>query len=95
VASSGIEALEKVTANPVDIILMDLRMPDMDGLEATRRIRDMSDPKLAGIKIVAFTGDVMKETVQECYDVGMDGVIAKPIDIQEVNKVLARLTRLD
>ncbi len=93
VASSGIEALEKVADNPIDIILMDLRMPGMDGLEATRRIRDMSDPKLAGIKIVAFTGDVMKETVQKCYDVGMDGVIAKPIDIHEVNKVLARLTK--
>jgi two-component system, sensor histidine kinase and response regulator len=91
VVSSGKEALEKVAANPVNIILMDLRMPDMDGLEATRRIRANSDPRLAEMKIVAFTGDVMKETVLQCEEAGMDGVIAKPIDIQEVNRMLSNL----
>ncbi len=55
---------------------MDLRMPGMDGFETTERIRKLPDSKIAATKIVAFTGDVMKETVQQCLDIGMDGVIA-------------------
>ncbi len=91
VASSGFEALKKITEQPFDIILMDLRMPEMDGLETTSQIRSMSDKKIASTKIIAFTGDVMKETVQQCEAIGMDGVIAKPIDIHEVNRVIANV----
>jgi two-component system, sensor histidine kinase len=91
VASSGFEALKKIDEQPFDIILMDLRMPEMDGLEATSQIRSMSDKKIASTKIIAFTGDVMKETVQQCEAIGMDGVIAKPIDIHEVNRVIANV----
>jgi signal transduction histidine kinase/CheY-like chemotaxis protein len=94
VASSGVEALEKIAVTPIDVILMDLRMPYMDGLETTHLIRNASDPVMAQTKIVAFTGDVMKDTVQQCLDVGMDGVIAKPIDIQEINHVISKLVSL-
>jgi signal transduction histidine kinase/ActR/RegA family two-component response regulator len=90
-ASSGPEALAKISENSFDVILMDLRMPKMDGFETTKRIRKLSDKKLAKIKIVAFTGDVMKDTVQQCLDIGMDGVIAKPIVINEINRVLSSL----
>ncbi|MBF0196026.1 MAG: response regulator [Magnetococcales bacterium] len=91
VASNGKEALEKISENQIDVILMDLRMPEMDGLETTRRIRASSNTKIAKVKIVAFTGDVMKETVTQCMAAGMDGVIAKPIDIQEINQTLCKL----
>ncbi|MBF0448813.1 MAG: response regulator [Magnetococcales bacterium] len=91
VASSGQEAIEMVASNPVDFILMDLRMPKMDGLETARRIQGLRDPRLDKTKIVAFTGDVMKETIQLCRDAGMVDIIAKPIDIQEVNRTLASL----
>ncbi|MBF0194462.1 MAG: response regulator [Magnetococcales bacterium] len=90
--SSGKEAMMKIVEQPFDVILMDLRMPDMDGLETTRRICSSTDPRIASTKIVAFTGDVMKATVKLCREVGMEDVIAKPIDIQEVNRVLSRLS---
>ncbi len=82
--------LKKIEEQYFDVILMDLRMPIMDGLEATKQIRKMSDQKIASTKIIAFTGDVMKDTIQQCYGIGMDGVIAKPIDIHEVNQVIAK-----
>ncbi len=90
-ASSGLEALDMLNSQRVDVILMDLRMPGLDGLEATERIRSMPDPELAAVKIIAFTGDVMKETVASCKEVGMDGIIAKPINISELNAALARM----
>ncbi|MBF0383244.1 MAG: response regulator [Magnetococcales bacterium] len=91
VASGGVEAIKKVQEKQIDIILMDLRMPIMDGFEATRQIRAISDHKLANLKIIAFTGDVMKETVQRCLKSGMDAVIAKPVDINEINKVFSSM----
>ena len=91
VASNGPEALKKVTKHTFDVILMDLRMPYMDGFETTQHIRLLPDKTIASTKIVAFTGDVMKETVQKCLDNGMDDVIAKPVDIAEINRVLSSL----
>ena len=91
VASNGLEALEQIDHNTIDVILMDLRMPGMDGFETTQSIRNLSNKKIASTIIVAFTGDVMKETVQRCLDSGMDAVIAKPIDIAEINQTLSSL----
>jgi signal transduction histidine kinase/CheY-like chemotaxis protein len=90
-ASSGSEALEKVAQRSFDVILMDLRMPEMDGFETTMCIRSLPDKRVATTKIVAFTGDVMKETVRKCLDGGMDDIIAKPIDIIKINRILAAL----
>ncbi|MGN7611430.1 response regulator [Magnetococcales bacterium HHB-1] len=70
---------------------MDLHMPGMGGLETARHIYASSDPRVASTKIVAFTADVMKDTVQLCHEVGMEDIIAKPIDIQKVNHVFSRL----
>jgi signal transduction histidine kinase/ActR/RegA family two-component response regulator len=91
-ASSGAEALEKLDNHKFDVILMDLRMPNMDGFETAKRIRMLSDKKVATLKIVAFTGDVMQETVKRCLESGMDAVVAKPIDVAEINKVLTSLS---
>ncbi|MBF0383644.1 MAG: response regulator [Magnetococcales bacterium] len=92
VASSGKEALEKIAVHEFDVILMDLRMPEMDGFATSKLIRQSPDKRIAETKIVAFTGDVMKETVQKCLDIGMDSVVAKPINIFEINRVLISLT---
>ena len=83
--------MEQIVQHSFDVILMDLRMPVMDGIETTQRIRNLPNKKIASTIIVAFTGDVMKETIQHCKDSGMDGVIAKPIDIVEINRVLTSL----
>jgi CheY-like chemotaxis protein/anti-sigma regulatory factor (Ser/Thr protein kinase) len=91
VASNGKEALEKINIETFNVVLMDLRMPGMDGFQTTQLIRALPDKKIASVKVFAFTGDVMKETVRQCLDNGMDGVIAKPINIHEVNRVFASI----
>jgi CheY-like chemotaxis protein len=90
-ASDGFEALEKFSNKRFDVVLMDLRMPRMDGFETTLQIRSMEAKDKDPVKIVAFTADVMKDTVQRCMSGGMDGVIAKPIDVEEVNRTLSDL----
>lgn len=75
-AEQGIRLAE---ANPPDLILMDISMPSMDGLDATRRLRAM--PHLNQIPIVAVTANVMKGDREETLQAGCDGYIPKPIDI--------------
>jgi CheY-like chemotaxis protein len=72
----GDAAVEKVMADRFDAVLMDVRMPRLDGLEATRRLR------AAGVRvpIVAFTADAVAEHRSECIASGCDGYIAKPVD---------------
>ena len=77
-ACDGQEALDVVARQPFDLILMDVRMPRMDGLEATRRIRDMPGPERA-LAIVAMTADAMPEDVARCMAAGMNAHMPKPI----------------
>jgi signal transduction histidine kinase/ActR/RegA family two-component response regulator len=74
----GIEAIEAVRNQPYDLVLMDVHMPVMDGLEATRRIRTMPPP-LCDLHIIALTASVMPEDVEMCFDAGMDDFLRKPI----------------
>ena len=75
----GVEAVEAVQAEPFDLVLMDVRMPRMDGLEATRRIRAL--PGDAGqLAVVAMTADAMPEDVVRCLSSGMNAHLAKPVD---------------
>jgi signal transduction histidine kinase/DNA-binding response OmpR family regulator len=79
-ASSGAEAIALVGAQPArafDVVLMDVRMPGMDGLEAARRIRALGDGR-GDVPIIALTALAFAENVQECHDTGMDGHLAKP-----------------
>jgi len=79
-AANGIEALAVWETNPVDCILMDLQMPDMDGLEATRRIREKEKNLTRRTLIIGLTGYGKKEDVDRCYAAGMDAYLQKPID---------------
>lgn len=94
VAGDGIEALEAVRQRPYDIIFMDVRMPRMDGLEATRRIRQLSGPA-AHTPIVAMTAGAMQGDETGCLEAGMDGFLAKPIDRRKLYEALERFAGAD
>lgn len=87
VAVDGAEAVEKVShslENPYEVILMDIQMPVMDGIEATKAIRAMSDPHLAKVPIIATTANVFEEDCQRVLSAGMNGHLGKPIDIDKL-----------
>ncbi|MBQ6594585.1 MAG: response regulator [Clostridia bacterium] len=73
------------------LIFMDVQMPEMNGLDATRAIRKLEDPWASSIPIVAMTADAFSENVTECLNAGMNGHIAKPIDIKLVIKEIRRI----
>jgi CheY-like chemotaxis protein len=85
-AENGPDAIKLAENNLYDIILMDLRMPGMNGLEATRRIRKLDNPLHSQVPIVALTADVVKDTLQECLNNGMQRVLTKPIVLGELNR---------
>jgi CheY-like chemotaxis protein len=71
---------------------MDVQMPEMNGLDATRAIRSMEDSWASSIPIVAMTADAFSENVTECLNAGMNGHIAKPVDMKLVIKEIRRTT---
>jgi signal transduction histidine kinase/DNA-binding response OmpR family regulator len=89
-AQNGLEAVEIMAASPdkYDAVLMDVQMPKMDGLEATRLIRAMSARWYQKIPIIAMTAHVFKSDIEECLMAGMNDHIGKPIDIDDVLKKL-------
>ena len=83
VVGNGLEALHQVQANHYDLVLMDIQMPEMDGVAATLEIRALAGP-VARIPILAMTANVMSEQIRHYRSAGMDGVIAKPIHLAEL-----------
>lgn len=90
VAENGVIAVEKVSHTDFDIILMDVQMPVMNGYEATKAIRDLSNGK-SQIPIIAMTANVMKEEVERCYEAGMNDFIGKPFDIEDLLSKIKKL----
>lgn len=88
-AASGAEALERLAERPFDLLLLDVHMPDMSGIEVALRIRqherDTAAPRLA---IFALTASATAKDRQACLDAGMDGVLTKPFRIEELGEVL-------
>ena len=92
-AVNGQEALEKVSASSpgyYSLVLMDIRMPVMGGYEASRKIRSIDRPDLRQLPIIAMTADAFTEDKQRALDAGMNGHIAKPIDLRELYNILGK-----
>jgi two-component system sensor histidine kinase/response regulator len=90
-AENGEIAVRMVQDNDYDLVLMDMQMPVMDGIEATRAIR--ADPRFADLPIIAMTANAMAADRDRCLEAGMNDHIPKPIDPDELFKILSRWTR--
>ena len=87
-----IEELKKMPEKYYDVILMDVQMPNMDGYTATQRIRDLDDSR-AEIPIIAMTANAYDEDRRKAQEAGMDGFLAKPLDVDEMMRLLAKITK--
>jgi PAS domain S-box-containing protein len=92
IACDGAEAVEAVGRRRYDVILMDMQMPVMDGLTATRRIRAMADRDAARTPIIAMTANVLPEQIARCREAGMDDHLGKPINLPLLLQALDRWT---
>jgi CheY-like chemotaxis protein len=92
VAANGPEAVEMFRAEPFDVVLMDVQMPDMNGLEATAAIREIERSSGDHTPIVAMTAFALKGDRDRCIEAGMDGYVAKPIRAGELFEVLSNVS---
>jgi signal transduction histidine kinase/DNA-binding response OmpR family regulator/HAMP domain-containing protein/HPt (histidine-containing phosphotransfer) domain-containing protein len=93
VAANGLEVLSSLRRQPYDVVLMDVQMPEMDGLDATRRIRELSPSELAAEtqpRIIAMTANALKEDSEACLAAGMDDYLSKPIEVEELVGALSK-----
>ena len=91
-AENGTQVVSMFTEAPdmYDMIFMDLQMPEMDGYEATRRIRSLDIPWANAIPIIAMTANAFREDIDKCLEVGMDGHLSKPLELDKVFGILKK-----
>jgi len=94
IAGDGLKAVEMVNQNSYDLVLMDMQMPEMDGIEATKKIRENEKNTWQHIPIIALTANAMTGDREKCEEAGMDGYASKPIDkkalFEEIRKNLVK-----
>ncbi|MER2150158.1 MAG: response regulator [Candidatus Limivicinus sp.] len=86
-----VDKVSQAAEGSYDLIFMDIQMPEMNGLDATRTIRSLDNPWASSIPIIAMTADAFSENVTECLNAGMNGHIAKPVDMKLVIKEIRRI----
>ncbi|MBF0357191.1 MAG: response regulator [Magnetococcales bacterium] len=87
-ATGGEQAIEAVEKSSFDLVFMDIQMPGMDGWEASKKIRNLPDPKKAALPIIAMTAYAMQEDADRCYEAGMDGFMTKPMIMEKISETL-------
>jgi CheY-like chemotaxis protein len=92
IAANGLEVLQALERQPYDIVLMDVQMPEMDGLEATRQICQRW-PREKRPRIVAMTANAMQRDREECLAAGMDDYLSKPVQLKDLQAALERSER--
>jgi CheY-like chemotaxis protein len=93
IAQNGKEALSLATTQHFDVVFMDIQMPEMDGLAATRAIRDWEQTRGLHVPIHAMTAHAMKGDRERCLQSGMDGYVPKPVRFSDIEEILARLSQ--
>lgn len=94
IAENGLVALEKIKTNDYDVVLMDIQMPEMDGYEATRRIRQTFDAPQCKVPVIAMTAHALAGEAEKCISVGMDDYISKPFDKKVLySKILSAINK--
>jgi CheY-like chemotaxis protein/HPt (histidine-containing phosphotransfer) domain-containing protein len=88
--ANGAEAVKALETIPYDIVLMDVQMPELDGLEATRQIRTSKSVRNPNIPIVAMTANAMQGDCKKCLDVGMNDYLSKPVNIKSLAEKLQK-----
>jgi CheY-like chemotaxis protein len=91
-AHSGMELMQKVAEILPDLILMDIQMPGMDGLETIRRIRSHSIPAVASIPTIAITALAMPGDRERCLQAGANEYMSKPVELQKLVSTIQKLT---
>jgi len=89
----AVEMVEQAEAGYYDVVLMDIQMPEMNGFEATRAIRQLSDPAKADVIIIAMTANAFEEDSRQSMESGMNGHLAKPIDVVELMTTLSSVIK--
>ena len=87
----GVEMFAESEKGRFDVILMDMRMPVMDGLTATREIRKLDRPDASTIPIIALSANAFEEDVRQCLEAGMNAHLSKPVDLDRLKETLGRL----
>jgi len=94
VANNGVETLSLLAASKFDLVLMDIQMPQMDGIAATKSIRTREMKTNSHLPIIAMTAHAMKGDRERCIEAGMDGYVSKPINIEDLEGAIAKVMRL-